>query len=146
MYTRHILRDPRVDVAGAVLPHVLVLEGEPDAQVPTLLQRALVRSVGADFAGDDVGDTLQTRLLPGLRAIGKHASPSQTGNVMTVQGPRTAAVVRYAEDGHMDGHHVVFQRADTRALFGRFVHDVMAGRAPCVAPDVEDCAVIRTAP
>lgn len=131
--TRHVLRFPR---AGHGVPHVLVIEGQPDAQVPTNLQRALVRSIGADFVGDDVGARSQDRLLPALHAIGRGAlQPPVAANVdVAGAGPRTAAVVRFAEDGKLDGHSVLFQRQDTRDVFVRFVVDAVAGDVPVVDP------------
>jgi hypothetical protein len=121
----------------------LVIEGEPDAQVPTGLQRALVRSVGVDLVGHDVGRTSLQRLLPGLHAIGRAPLASPASLNLTVKTPgsaftsslseqRTGVVVRYAEDGLLDGHNVLFQRNDTRAMFVAFVSDVVAGRAPVV--------------
>lgn len=131
--TRHVLRYPR---AGHAVPHVLVIEGQPDAQVPTNLQRALVRSIGADFVGADVGARSIDRLLPALHAIGKSAVPPPvSGNVdVAGVGQRTAAVVRYAEDGKLDGHSVLFQREDTREVFVRFVVDAVDGAVPVVDP------------
>jgi hypothetical protein len=130
---RHVLRSP---FPGHGVPHVLVIEGQPDAQVPTNLQRALVRSIGADFVGADVGARSIDRLLPALHAIGRPALlPPVAGNVVVDGvGPRTAVVVRYAEDGRLDGHSVLFQRADTRAVFVRFVVDALAGGIPVVDP------------
>jgi hypothetical protein len=132
-FTRHILRHPR---PGHGAPHVLVLQGQPDAQVPTNLQRALVRSVGADFVGEDVGARSKDRLLPGLHAIGRAALPPPVRDNVVVpgRGPRTAGVLRYAEDGRLDGHSVIFQRADTRAAFVRFVVAAVAGEVPIVSP------------
>jgi hypothetical protein len=113
---------------------VLVIEGQPDAQVPTGLQRALVRSVGVDFVGTDVGARSIDRLLPALHSIGKAALSSPVVDNVDVPGvgPRTGVVVRFAEDGPLDGHSVVFQRPDTRAVFVRFVREVARGQTPVV--------------
>jgi hypothetical protein len=131
--TRHVLLHPR---AGHAAPHVLVIEGQPDAQVPTNLQRALVRSIGAAFVGSDVGRRSIDRLVPAVHAIGQAAlAPPVQGNlVVDGHGPRTAGVLRYAEDGRLDGHSVLFQRDDTRAAFVRFVVDTVEGRVPVIAP------------
>ena len=131
LFTRHILKHPR---PGHGAPHVLVLQGQPDAQVPTGLQRALVRSVGVDFVGGDVGHRSVDRLLPGLHSIGKSALPSPTSLNVKVPGlgARTGVVVRFAEDGLLDGHSVIFQRDDTRAVFVEFVDAVAHDRAPVV--------------
>jgi hypothetical protein len=133
LYTRHILRDPW---PGHGAPHVLVVEGQPDAQVPTNLQRALVRSVGVDFVGVDVGVRSIDRLLPALHAIGRGALAGPVvGNVdVKGRGPRTGVVVRYAEDGLLDGHSVLFQRDDARRVFVDFVGAVVAGEVPIVDP------------
>jgi len=130
LFTRHILRSPR----GARAPHVLVIQGQPDAQVPTGLQRPLVRSVGVDFTGTDVGARSIDRLLPALHSIGRAALPGPVTNNIAVPGvgARTGVVVRYAEDGALDGHSVIFQRDDTRRVFVDFVSDVVQGRAPVV--------------
>jgi hypothetical protein len=131
LFTRHILRHPRAGRA----PHVLVVQGHPDAQVPTGLQRALVRSVGVDFTGADTGDRSIDRLLPALHSVGRAALPGPVQENVDVKGVgrRTGVVVRYAEDGRLDGHSVLFQRDDTRAVFSAFVRDVVAGRAPAVS-------------
>ncbi|MDP2340567.1 MAG: hypothetical protein Q8O67_06400 [Deltaproteobacteria bacterium] len=133
LYTRHILRDPW---PGHGAPHVLVIEGQPDAQVPTNLQRALVRSVGVDFVGTDVGVRSIDRLLPGLHAIGREALAGPVvGNVdVKGRGRRTGVVVRYAEDGLLDGHSVLFQRDDARRVFIDFVGAVVAGEVPVIDP------------
>jgi hypothetical protein len=132
LWTRHIFRHPR----GQQAPHVLIVQGQPDAQVPTNLQRALVRSVGADFVGTDVGKRSIDRLLPALHSIGRAGlSGPVKGNVsVSGVGARTGVVVRYAEDGLLDGHSVLFQRPDTREVFVRFVRDVAKGLAPQVDP------------
>jgi hypothetical protein len=131
-FTRHILRHPR----GARAPHVLVVQGHPDAQVPTGLQRALVRSVLVDFVGNDTGARSIDRLLPALHSIGRADRRGPVGENIDVPGVglRTGVVVRYAEDGRLDGHNVLFQRDDTRAVFSAFVRDVVNGVPPVVAP------------
>ena len=133
LYTRHILRDPW---PGHGAPHVLVIEGQPDAQVPTNLQRALVRSVGVDFVGVDVGARSIDRLLPALHAIGRAGLEGPVAGNVVVDGVgrRTGVVVRYAEDGLLDGHSVLFQRDDTRRVFVDFVGAVVAGELPVVDP------------
>ncbi len=133
LYTRHILKSPW---PGAGAAHVLVVEGEPDDQVPTGLQRALVRSIGVDLVGDDVGVRSTQRLLPGLHAIGRDALPGPvSGNVdVPGVGRRTGVVVRYGEDGLLDGHSVLFQRDDARRVFVDFVAAVVAGQIPVVDP------------
>ena len=131
LFTRHILKHPR---AGHGAPHVLVLQGQPDAQVPTGMQRALVRSVGVDFVGDDVGRRSIDRLQPGLHSIGKRAlsSPASLNVSVPDHGKRTGVAVRFAEDGLLEGHSVIFQRDDTLAVFVEFVDAVAHDRAPVV--------------
>jgi hypothetical protein len=117
-------------------PHVLIMEGEPDAQVPTLLQRALVRSLGVPLVGQDVGARPELRLLPGLHAMGIDRVHTAIANIDTPTGKRTGGVVRFAEDGHLDGHSVIFNRPDARQVLWRFVDDIARGHAPVISPAV----------
>jgi hypothetical protein len=128
LYTSRILR---VDSARTP-PHVLVMEGEPDAQVPTLLQRALIRSLGVPLVGQDIGKTSLLRVLPGMHAVGLSQVDVAVDNIVVGDLRRTGGVVRYAEDGHLDGHSVIFNRPDARAVFARFVDDIAKGKSPLI--------------
>jgi len=125
---------------------MLVIEGEEDLQVTIGLQRALVAALGVDMVGPDVtekppgvpvgpeGQIIQRILLAG----GKQLDPPVSGNVVVEgQGPRTAAVVRYPEDGIMEGHYVVFQREEPKHQYGCFLEDLARGRVPVIVQGVE---------
>jgi hypothetical protein len=130
-YTPRILRRP--PPSAERIPHVLVIQGQHDRQVPVNLQRALTLSTGVDLAGPDVGLTPDAQLLPvlsfgGLRQL---TLPVQ-GNVDTRLGPRTAVTRRYMEDGLVDGHLVVFQVPEAQRALLEFVEDIRDGRVPTV--------------
>ena len=56
---------------------------------------------------------------------GRHLSAGLRAN----QGARTRVTVQLAEDGLEDGHEVMFQRPDARAMLTRFLRD-MSARSP----------------
>jgi hypothetical protein len=137
-----ILRQPRADSPA---PHVLVIEGHVDLQVTIGLQRALVAALGVDMVGPDVteippatpvgpeGQILQRIELAG----GQRLDPPVSGNFMVQgQGSRSAAVVRYPEDGIREGHYVAFQREEPKHQIGCFLEDLSAGRVPRVVRGV----------
>ena len=133
-----IFREPR---PGMTAPHMLVVEGHIDLQVTIGLQRALVAALGVDMVGPDVteippgvpvgkeGQILQRIELAG----GRQLDPPVAGNLSVPgQGPRTAAVVRYPEDGIQEGHMVVFQREEPKHQYGCFLEDLAAGKVPTI--------------
>lgn len=126
-----LLRDPP---DGREPPHVLVFEGHVDHQVPVNMQRALVGALGVDLGGEDVGATPSEQVLPRVLLGGRRQVPFPTrGNVAVPgAGPRTGGVVRYPEDGILDGHHVVFQRDEPKHVYGCFLADLAAGRVPAI--------------
>lgn len=126
-------------------PHVLIIEGEADLQVPTHLQRALVLSVGADLVGDDVGTSADVRLLPALRFGKLRTRTSAKNNLLTANGvERTVAALRYREDGILEGHYVVFQRPDATRQLTAFAKAVARGQTPIVHPPPRDVPKSRT--
>lgn len=130
-YTPYLLRRPP---AGARVPHVLVIEGQRDLQVPVNLQRALVLSVGVDLVGREVGASAEEQLFPALRyGALRHLPEGVSGNRRAPDGsPRTAVVVRHEEDGRLEGHYVVFQQPRAREQLTGFLADIAAGRTPFV--------------
>lgn len=130
-YTPYLLRRTP---AGASSPHVLIIQGQADLQVPVNLQRALVLSIGADLVGPEVGATLEEQLFPALRYGGlKHLPEGAAGNRRAPDGSeRTAVVVRHEEDGRLEGHYVIFQQPRAREQLARFLEDVAAERTPFV--------------
>jgi len=126
---RRVLRDP---YPGHTPPHVLVVEGDSDAQVPIGLQRSLVLAMGADLAGADPGPSADEQLVPALPWGGlQQLSLPVSGNVVTGSGhTRTAAVVRYPEDGIRDGHYVWFQYDEARRRTRDFLRALQQGTTP----------------
>jgi len=138
-----IFREPRLPRPS---PHMLVVEGHVDLQVTIGLQRALVAALGLDLVGPDV-----TEIPPGVPvgpegqiiqrielAGGRQLDPPVSGNVeVPGQGPRTAVVVRYPEDGIREGHYVAFQREEPKHQYGCFLEDLAAGKAPTIIQGVE---------
>lgn len=120
--------------AGGEVPHVLIIEGQRDLQVPVNLQRALVLSVGADLVGREVGATADEQLFPALRfGALAHLPAGVGGNRRAPDGSaRTAVVVRHEEDGRLEGHYVVFQQPRAREQLTSFLADVAAARTPFV--------------
>jgi len=130
-YLRHVLREP---LPGHDPPHVLVIEGHRDLQVPTNLQRALVLALGVDLVGPDVGQTPAERLQPVLPWGGlQELSYPASANVLLPSGQRrTGVVARYLEDGIREGHHVAFQLDDPRRQIVEFCEALDRGRTPVV--------------
>lgn len=132
-YTRRLFTDP---APLATRPHVLIVEGDPDAQIPTALQAPLVRSFGARLVGapdDEATLGLQALLGPAARAPARRVS----GNV-TIEGEpaRTVVVSRWQRDAHLDGHHVFFQLDGPASQTRELLAAVREGRVPTiVAPD-----------
>ena len=131
-YVRRVLREPR---PGHVPPHVLVVEGHVDLQVPSNIQRPLLLALGVDLAGPDVGRTQDEQVAHWLPWGGRGQVPyPQRENLTLPDGTRRTAVsVRYLEDGIREGHHVWMQLPQAQRQIGDFVADLAAGRAPTVA-------------
>jgi hypothetical protein len=125
-YIRHVLREP---LAGHAVPHVLVVEGFRDLQVPTNLQRALVLGLGVDMMGSDPGTSPDEQLVPVFPWSGRSVvgGPVQ-GNL----NGKTAVVVRWKEDGILEGHDVAFQRPEPMRQIGEFASDISADLVPTV--------------
>lgn len=134
LFVDRILRHP---APGARVPHVLVVEGHADIQVPTNLQRALVRALGVDMLGTDVGSTPGYRLEPALASAGlKQLKTSATLNrVIVGHGARTAVVVRHPEDGKLEGHYVAFQQERARKQMRQFFQAIAKGEAPVISDE-----------
>ncbi|MFH1811305.1 MAG: hypothetical protein ABIJ09_21375 [Pseudomonadota bacterium] len=130
-YLPRILRRPEF---GRRPPHVLVIEGHVDLQVPTNLQRALVLALGVDLLGDDVGDTAEGRLDPVLPwAELRTLQGSAEGNRLLPSGePRTAVVVRYAEDGIFEGHYVAYQWQAPRDQIANLLRAIAIDTVPVI--------------
>jgi hypothetical protein len=130
-YHRYILREP---LPGRTPPHVFVIEGFKDLQVPTGLQRALVQAIGLDFVGSDPGTSPDLQLLPILPVADLDLlSYPVSGNRTLANGQsRTAVVVRYPEDGIREGHYVSFQLDAPKLQSRDFLSAIKAGTTPLI--------------
>lgn len=139
LYTDQLLRRP-----AKTPPHVLVIEGHQDHQVPENIQRPLLLSLGVEPVGDDVGSTRRETVFWYLEEQGaQHWSYPVTDNVIVAgHGSRTAVVARYAPDtlSGLDGHHVTFQLDAPKHQYGCLLENLAQGRAPVIPPggDVND--------
>ncbi len=127
-----LLRRPRLATPP---PHVLIVEGWDDHQVPTDLQRALVLASGADMAGPDVGPTSADRIAPILSWGGQRVrSYPLKGNVVAPGwGPRTAGMVRYTMDSVTnEGHFVIYQRPEPRKQLQTFLETLLRDGVPTI--------------
>lgn len=131
-----LLRYPKKEA-----PHVLVIEGHSDHQVPENIQRPLLRALGVDLVGDEVGVDEDDTVYPAIgvdadpqRGARQLGYPAQANRQIDGQAARTAVVVRYAADttAGLDGHHVTFQRDEPKHQYGCFLQTLAEGRAPVV--------------
>jgi len=129
-YVRRVLRDP---LPGRTSPHVLVIEGHADLQVPVGLQRALCLAMGADLAGGDPAPTPDEQVAPALPWGGLAVLPYPLGDnrVLPDGTRRTAVVVRYLPD-FREGHYVSVQRDEPKRQIREFVEALARGQAPMV--------------
>jgi len=129
LYAAQLLRRPRADSSP---PHVLVIEGHLDRQVAINSQRALVLALGVDLLGNDVGERSEDRIETVLPWGGQAKLWGQAqGNLRLASGAqRTAVVVRYPEDGVLEGHYVAFQRPEPRAQIKEFLEAIAVGEQP----------------
>lgn len=130
-YVRRLFRDPP---PGKTPPHVLVVEGHDDAQVPTNLQRALVLAMKADMAGPDPAPRPEDQVAPVLAWGGQRQLPYPLGGNRTLPSgqARTCVVVRYLPDGIFDGHYVIVQRPEPKRQVAEFCEAIAAGQTPIV--------------
>ncbi|MBZ0253721.1 MAG: hypothetical protein K8I02_10315, partial [Candidatus Methylomirabilis sp.] len=110
-FLRYVLRAP---VRGRAAPHVLHIQGYKDLQTSTGLQRPVVSALGVDMVGPEVGPFPDGQILPAVLLAGGRQLPYPASLNVEVpgQGPRTAVVARYEEDGVREGHYVSFQREE----------------------------------
>lgn len=130
LYTEKILRHPNKEP-----PHVLVIEGHNDHQVPENIQRPLLTSLGVDLGGEDVGSTPADTVFYYMEIGGALQHPFPIGNNKLIdEQERTAIVVRHAEDAEtdLDGHYVTFQLDAPKHQYGCFLENLRNGQAPVI--------------
>lgn len=131
LYTERLLRRP-----VKTPPHVLVIEGHQDHQVPENIQRPLLLSLGVEPVGDDVGFQRSDTVFWYLQEQGAQgwAYPVVDNVWVDGFGRRTAVVARYAPDDApgTDGHHVAFQLDAAKHQYGCLLQNLAQGRAPVI--------------
>jgi hypothetical protein len=121
--------------------HVLMFQGILDTYIPPPVANALTLGLAIDVArpirdsGTPALDAYTSieALLP-LTGRGTVALPAR-GNV----DGTTALVVQLDEDGIEDGHEVMWQRADARALVTCFLRTLARGTPTVVDPAAPSC-------
>lgn len=131
LYTDRILRHPT-----KAPPHVLVIEGHNDHQVPENIQRPLLASLGVDLGGEDVGSSAADTVFHHMAIGGAQqlALPVSNNQWIPGHGSRTAIAVRHAEDEatELDGHYVTFQLESTKHQYGCFLENLKDNKAPVI--------------
>ncbi|MCG8670553.1 MAG: hypothetical protein MI867_14140, partial [Pseudomonadales bacterium] len=131
LYTDQILRNPR-----KTPPHVLVIQGHNDKQVPENIQRPLLTSLGVDLAGNDIGDGPEDSVFTYMQMGGavQYAYPIGNNKLVGDYGSRTAVTVRYEQDTatDLDGHYVAFQLDAPKHQYGCFLANLSSGKVPIV--------------
>ncbi|MBI4208458.1 MAG: hypothetical protein HY538_01965 [Deltaproteobacteria bacterium] len=115
-------------------PHVFVISGHEDRITNSGSQRAFVASLGVDLIGPEVAENPEDQLLPVIElAGGDQLSYPASGNFFVPrQGPRTAGVVRYLEDGIRHGHWVAFQLDEPKQQYGYFLETLIRDGIPTI--------------
>lgn len=131
LYTDQLLRYPR-----KTPPHVLVIEGHQDRQVPENIQRPLLLSLGVEPVGDDYGATQDDSVFWYLQEQGAQSSayPVVGNTLVDGYGMRTAVVARYKPDfaPGTDGHHVAFQLDAPKHQYGCLLQQLALGQTPVI--------------
>jgi hypothetical protein len=112
------------------LPHVLVVEGHFDDKVTLVSQRPLLRALEVDLVGAELPVAESDQLLPSLQWAGRSQLPAPVAG--NHADGRTVGVVRYAEDGIVSGHHVMFQYEQAKHQVGCFLATLAAQRQPVI--------------
>ncbi|KAA3612424.1 MAG: hypothetical protein DWQ01_04565 [Planctomycetota bacterium] len=128
-YVDEILRQTD---AGRPAPHVFVIQGYHDLQVPDNLQRALLLGLGVDFAGSEVGPYPGGQVLPAMLMAGAQQwnFPVALNLPVPNHGARTAVVVRYLQDALQHGHYVTFQLEEPKHQYGCFLETLLSRGFP----------------
>lgn len=110
-------------------PHTLIVEGHFDDWVTNPSQISLLRALETDFVGQELEVPVQDQLLPSLITAGNQRRDAPMSDN---RNGRTVAVVRYAEDGILSGHNVMFQYDEPKHQVGCFLQDTAAGMTPVI--------------
>jgi hypothetical protein len=131
-FLRHTLREP---FPGFIPPHIFVVEGHDDHQVPENLQRALILALGLDLAGPEVctGPADSDAVVLPIGGLTQLPYPVQGNFTLPMGDVRTAAFVRYEHDPVMgDGHYVFFQTPAVIPQVQTFLQGIQTGVVPSI--------------
>jgi len=114
---------------GRPAKHLWVSFGADDHYYPISAQLAAMTGMGLDLAGPAV--------IPGTRELLERTDLRQVAypvrlNRTSPTGPVTAVTVQYEPLPPFDGHHINFQRHETRYQYGCFLRTLAKTGAPAV--------------
>lgn len=134
-HARRVLREP---LAGIPAKHVYAPAGYDDGFFRPGSIRSLMGGLGVELVGESVHPDLAELAE---RTGRRNPDYPVSLNVETPDGPRSAAVVQFLEDGILDGHHVSFQRDDVKHQYLCWLQSwydldapVVVAPAPLTAP------------
>ncbi len=119
---------------GRPAKHLWVSFGTDDHYFPPSTQNASVLSMGLDLIGPArVPGTLEMIELAGLRRLEYPVSLNRS----SPKGPVTAVTVQYEKMPPKDGHHINFQRHETRFQYSCFLSTLAETGAPVLFAPAE---------
>jgi hypothetical protein len=124
-FMRHIILEP---FPGRKAKNVWLAYGQFDEYFAPSSQAAIITGLGLDLMGD-VNDGTVLELM-GM--TGKQVQPYPvSGNIKTKSGERvTGVAVQYEQVGPLDGHHINFQRTETKYQYGCFLYSLIKDGTP----------------
>ncbi|HVL02264.1 MAG TPA: hypothetical protein VM553_20740 [Dongiaceae bacterium] len=122
-------------------PHILAVSGINDEGTSEVGQRPHLMSLGLDLAGDDLGNTYDTTLMPHMAIAGARKLPYPVAGNIAVPGQdnHTGVVVRYADTVRPDknGHHVAFDEEEPKHQYGCLLEQLAEGKTPVIGEGVK---------
>lgn len=120
VYQPHYFKDP---LPGRAPKHVWISFGLYDHYFPPVSQNAAILCTGMDFAGP-IGEPSTGPMLE-LAGLDQLDYPIKLN-----KGEVTAVAVQYPQWGPLDGHHINYQRQDTKYQYGCFLESYIKDGAP----------------
>lgn len=124
-FAQHIIRNP---LPGRKPKNVWISLGEFDHYFSSEAQNAIIADLGVDFVGEvNDGLTPEILALAGRKPIGFPV----TGNITAKDGSKiTGVALQFEQFGKLDGHHINFQRNDTKYEYGCFLRSYIDNGVP----------------
>ncbi|MEK9714152.1 MAG: hypothetical protein VW258_16435, partial [Thalassolituus sp.] len=133
----------RRDGQGSAVMNSLMIFGHVDAFVTLPGQKQLIRGLESDMAGPELADVegdeslKETAIKAGLV---QYDLPMAGG---LGQYGETSAIVRYAADGILTGHHVFTQLEAPKHQAGCFLQNIAAGVLTGEAPSIVEGVMLE---